>query len=268
MKQPLPGKSSHPNRGFFLAYIFLVFFLCGEIPGQNFQAFTGCPPDTEEDFSLVSSCRSRCGGTTLLVEQILVIMSLYSIAIMVERGLVFAAIQKETRRYVPQIREALIENRMEDALLLSERYPKSHIAGVVKAGLGIFKEHDLPYQTRNDIIEAVKLQVHRASVNKLAELKQGLSGLMVIASTAPFIGLLATTIELMNCLHGMKQSEGSGIGAIASGVAEALTGIGFGIFVAVFSVWMFTYFTSKVESFALEMESSSLELVNYFQKRW
>jgi biopolymer transport protein ExbB/biopolymer transport protein TolQ len=36
-----------------------------------------------------------------------------------------------------------------------------------------------------------------------------------------------------------------------------------GLLVAVPAVWCFNYFTSKLEGFDIEMENSSMEMVNY-----
>ena len=55
--------------------------------------------------------------------------------------------------------------------------------------------------------------------------------------------------------------------AVAGGIAEALITTAFGIFVAVPAVWMYNYFTSKIEAFDVEMDNSSSELIDYFIKR-
>ena len=38
----------------------------------------------------------------------------------------------------------------------------------------------------------------------------------------------------------------------------------FGLLVAVPAVWAYNYFTNKVEAFDVEMDNSSMELINYF----
>jgi biopolymer transport protein ExbB/biopolymer transport protein TolQ len=40
-----------------------------------------------------------------------------------------------------------------------------------------------------------------------------------------------------------------------------------GLVVAIPAVWAYNYFTNKVEAFDVEMENSSMELVNYFITR-
>ena len=52
--------------------------------------------------------------------------------------------------------------------------------------------------------------------------------------------------------------------AVAGGIAEALVTTAFGLLVAVPAVWAYNYFTNKVEAFDVEMDNSSMELINYF----
>jgi biopolymer transport protein ExbB/biopolymer transport protein TolQ len=65
----------------------------------------------------------------------------------------------------------------------------------------------------------------------------------------------------------MKSAESSGIAAVAGGISEALVETAFGLIVALPAVWAFNYFQGKVESFQVEMENSSSELIDYFLKR-
>src|SRR5947208_950225 len=50
----------------------------------------------------------------------------------------------------------------------------------------------------------------------------------------------------------------------AIAIAEALVTTAFGLLVAVPAVWAYNYFTNKVEAFDVEMDNSSMELINYF----
>ena len=40
-----------------------------------------------------------------------------------------------------------------------------------------------------------------------------------------------------------------------------------GLFVAIPAVWMYNYFTNRIEAFDVEMGNSSSELIDYFLKR-
>ena len=65
----------------------------------------------------------------------------------------------------------------------------------------------------------------------------------------------------------MRTQKTSGIGAVAGGISEALVTTAFGLLVAIPAVMCFNYFTNKVESFDVEMDNSSSELVDYFIKQ-
>ena len=61
--------------------------------------------------------------------------------------------------------------------------------------------------------------------------------------------------------------NGGRITSVASGISEALVTTALGLLVAVPAVWCYNYFSSKVESFDVEMENSSMELVSYLVRR-
>jgi biopolymer transport protein ExbB/biopolymer transport protein TolQ len=74
-------------------------------------------------------------------------------------------------------------------------------------------------------------------------------------------------VGIINAFQGISQERSTGLGAVAGGISEALVATAIGLFVALPAVWMFNYFNSKVESFDVEMENASSELIDYFLKR-
>lgn len=218
------------------------------------------------EFTLWDMLR-RMGFIALSVVIILAIMSMYSIAVMIERLLSFNAAKKQSREFAPRVAGALRDGRIDDAITMSDKYKKSHLAMVVNSGLQEFQAHQLSTEIPGEMVDAAKRALQRAVAVKTAEFKRGLSSLATIGSTAPFVGLFGTVVGIVNAFQGLKQAESAGIGAVAGGIAEALVTTAFGIFVAVPAVWMFNYFTSRVDSFVVEMENSSSELIDYFLKR-
>ncbi|MBV9923468.1 MAG: MotA/TolQ/ExbB proton channel family protein [Acidobacteria bacterium] len=206
------------------------------------------------------------GWVALTVIIILLIMSMYSIAIMVERFLTYSAAKKQSREFAPRVAQALKNDRIEEAINISDKHKKSHLAMVVNAGLQEFRAHDGSSDISGDEVEASKRALQRAIAIKSAEFKRGLSGLATIGSTAPFVGLFGTVFGIINAFTGMKSAESAGIGAVAGGIAEALLTTALGLAVAVPAVWLFNYFTGKVDGFIIEMDNSASELIDYFLK--
>jgi biopolymer transport protein ExbB/biopolymer transport protein TolQ len=218
------------------------------------------------DFSIMGMIRAM-GPVPIAVNIILLIMSIWSIAIMVERYLTFSAAKNQSREFAPKVANSLKSQKIDEAISLSDKYKKSHLAMVVNAGLQEFRAHQLSNDISGDIIDASKRAQQRASAIKIAEFKRGLSGLATIGSTAPFVGLFGTVFGIITAFQGMRTAESSGISAVAGGIAEALFTTAFGLFVAVPAVWLFNYFTSKVDNFVVEMDNSSAELLDYFLKQ-
>ena len=61
--------------------------------------------------------------------------------------------------------------------------------------------------------------------------------------------------------------KSSGLSAVAGGISEALVTTAVGLLVAIPAVWMYNYFSNRVEAFDVEMGNSSSELIDYFLKR-
>lgn len=198
---------------------------------------------------------------------ILGIMSAYSISVMIERSLTYHQARKQSRIFTPAVAECLKEGKIDEAIALGEQNNKSHLAKVLVTGLHELQAHSKSKEIPGETIEAAKRALERATAIGIEELKRGLGGLATIGSTSPFVGLFGTTIGIINAFQGMKTEETAGIAAVAGGIAEALVTTAFGLFVAVPAVMAFNAFTNKIETFTVEMDNSSSELIDFFIKK-
>src|SRR5829696_2242050 len=230
------------------------------------QEAAASPESSGADHFTLTEMVKNMGGVAIAVVIVLLIMSVYSIAIMVERFLTYSAAPKQSLEFAPRVAQALKNDRIEEAINISDKHKKSHLAMVVNAGLQEFRAHEGTSDISGDEVEASKRALQRAIAIKSAEFKRGLSGLATIGSTAPFVGLFGTVFGIINAFTGMKSAESAGIGAVAGGIAEALLTTALGLAVAVPAVWLFNYFTGKVDGFIIEMDNSASELIDYFLK--
>jgi len=209
----------------------------------------------------------QMGVMAKIVVVILFIMSGWSIGVLIDRWMAFSAARKQSRAFAPAVAGALREGKIEEAIRVAERNKKSHLAKVVTAGLQEFKAHSDSAEIPGEQIEASKRALERAEAIVHAELKRGLGGLATIGSTAPFVGLFGTVVGIINAFKGIESQKATGLGAVAGGISEALVTTAIGLFVAIPAVMMFNYFTGRVESFDVEMDNSSSELIDYFLKK-
>jgi len=207
------------------------------------------------------------GLLALGVVGVLLILSAYSISVMIERWITYRQARKQSRLFTPAVAEYLKDGKIDEAIALGDQYSKSHLAKVLISGLHELQAHSKSQDIPGDIIEASKRALERATAIAIEDFKRGLGGLATIGATAPFVGLFGTTIGIMNAFQAIKSEAGADIQNVAGGIAEALVTTAFGLFVAVPAVWAFNAFTNKIETFTVEMDNSSSELIDYFLKR-
>ena len=202
---------------------------------------------------------------------ILAVMSMMSVGVFFERIFTFLQAQKQSKTFAPQVAKYLKDHKLKDGIAVSQskNYKYSHLAKVVLAGL---QEYQFQQDTgveleKEDVVDSVRRAIQRAAALTAADLKKGLGILATIGSTAVFVGLLATTLGVINAFQGIAQTGSGGLGAVSGGISEALVGTAIGLFVAIPAVWFYNYLTGRIEYFNVEMDNSSSELVDYFIKR-
>ena len=202
---------------------------------------------------------------------VLFFMSFWSVGVAVERIYTFMQAKKQSKLFAPQVAKLLKDGRLKDAIALSQskNFRYSHLAKVVLSGLQEyqFQQESGSNLNRDDLLDTVRRSIQRASALTAADLKKGVAALATIGSTAPFVGLLGTVVGVINAFVGIAATGSGGIGAVSAGIAEALVETALGLFVAIPAVWFYNYLTGRIESFNVEMDNSSSELVDYFIKK-
>jgi biopolymer transport protein ExbB/biopolymer transport protein TolQ len=115
-------------------------------------------------------------------------------------------------------------------------------------------------------INSAERAVERNMLLEITTLKRGLAVLATVGATAPFVGLLGTTMGIVNSFTAMQRSGSGGLAAIAGGISEALITTAFGLLVAIPAVWSYNYFTTKIDNLTAEMTYVSKEMIDYLIK--
>jgi biopolymer transport protein ExbB/biopolymer transport protein TolQ len=199
---------------------------------------------------------------------VMAFMSVWSLTIMIQKFFQFQRSQAETRKFAPQFSRAIQEENLDQAISLAEKNKKSHVSRVLGEALAEVKPllRDRATITAADINSAERA-VERQMLIVLSEFKRGTGILATVGSTAPFVGLLGTTMGIVNAFTGMAAGAGSGgLAGVSAGIAEALITTAFGLMVAIPAVWAYNYFTTKIENLSVEMTYTSKELIDYLIK--
>jgi len=211
------------------------------------------------------------GLVARVIAFILVIMSMISFGVAIERIYTFTQARKQSKLYAPQVAKHLKDGRLKDAIAISssKTYRYSHLTKVVLAGLQEyqFQQESGANLSREDLVDTVRRAIQRASALTANDLKKGVSALATIGATAPFVGLLGTVVGIITAFQGIAATGSGGLGAVSAGISEALVETALGLVVAIPAVWFYNYLTGRIEYFNVEMDNSSSELLDYFIKK-
>jgi biopolymer transport protein ExbB/biopolymer transport protein TolQ len=214
---------------------------------------------------------AEMGWVAKAIAIILVIMSMISFGVAIERIYTFAQARKQSKLYAPQVAKHLKDGRLKDAIAISssKNYRYSHLAKVVLAGMQEyqFQQESGGNLSREDLVDTVRRAIQRASALTANDLKKGVSSLATIGATAPFVGLLGTVVGIINAFQGIAAAGSGGLAAVSAGISEALVETALGLVVAIPAVWFYNYLSGRIEYFNVEMDNSSSELLDYFIKK-
>jgi len=209
------------------------------------------------------------GPVAKAVAILLIALSIISLYLFIERQLVFRKARAKSKQVAPKLADLLKKGQIKEALALSTKKENkaSHLARVTAAGIQQFlegKEFNLSFEEQ---VETAQRGCERASNIFSQELKRGLSTLATIATSAPFIGLFGTIAGIINAFRGMALTGSGGIGAVASGIAEALVTTAFGIGVAIIALWCYNILNTRIEIYDAEMANTSSQVVDFFIRK-
>ena len=196
----------------------------------------------------------------------LLLMSAFSFTVLIQKWWAMRKAQAETRKFAPEFSQFLEEDNLAEAINLAENYKKSHVARVLGGALSEVRPLIMDGSVTVADINSAERAVEREMLMTIVDLKRGLGVLATVGATAPFVGLLGTTMGIVNSFTGMASSGAGGISAIAAGVAEALITTAIGIGVAIPAVWAFNYFQTKIDNLTAEITYTSKEMIDYLIK--
>ena len=196
-------------------------------------------------------------------------MSMYSLAIAVERLLTYRRARLRSLDYIKSLAPLIAGQggQLEAAKGLEDRFVGSPVARVVGLGVAEFAK-GLVVRTagtaKYDIVDAVVRGMERTKERELANLKRGLPVLATVSSSAPFVGLFGTVGGIITAFQKLADPAkgGGGIGTVSAGIAEALVTTAVGLGVAIISVWFYNFFTARVDALTVDMDETASALLD------
>lgn len=173
---------------------------------------------------------------------ILLILSVISIGIMIDRSQVF-------KREIGKINFEEVKNMISaknwELLKSWAQHNPSFASGALLSALS----------TESTQSEQIDRAVQSYYAEKRLELEKGLNFLATLAANAAFIGLLGTVMGIIQSFGILSSAQGSAMNAVMFGLAEALLTTAIGIFVAVPAAIAYNHFAQKLRNAVLESNS-------------
>jgi biopolymer transport protein ExbB/biopolymer transport protein TolQ len=174
----------------------------------------------------------------------------------------FRTAWRQSQAFKPELGKFVHGGEIHELIDAVRRHQHSYVAQVVSAGI---LEYEGVRQSGGDPVASLELvssAVRDSMSETLIQLKRGLGFLATMGSTAPFIGLFGTVVGIINAFRGIAATGSGGMAAVSGGIAEALVSTALGIFVAIPAVMAFNAFTGQIETFHVEMNRASSQLLN------
>jgi biopolymer transport protein ExbB/biopolymer transport protein TolQ len=192
----------------------------------------------------------------------LALLSVFSVGMIIDKHRRFRSASGQTEKFKQEFKKFLHGGDVQDLIKAAQPYQSSYVAQVVLAGI---TEYDGVRESGRDpgaSLELVTSALRDSMSETLIQLRQGLGFLATIGSTAPFIGLFGTVVGIINAFRSIAATGSGGMSVVSGGIAEALVSTALGIFVAIPAVVAFNHFTGKIETFHVQMNRASSQLVN------
>jgi biopolymer transport protein TolQ len=227
---------------------------------------------------------TQAGPVVKGVILVLLFFSVVSWGIIIYKFFVINAARYESNRFLDVF---WTNKRLSILYEEARRYKKSPIAQVFRAGYLEFQRvvtaARIPRARGDEMgnpvskdaagistellgVESISRVLRRSIMEEVTRLESYLTFLATTGSTCPFIGLFGTVWGIMNAFRGIGVKSSASIGAVASGISEALIATAFGLFAAIPAVVAYNYYLNKIRVLTTEMDNFSSEFTNIVER--
>ncbi|NLH39102.1 MAG: MotA/TolQ/ExbB proton channel family protein [Elusimicrobia bacterium] len=201
------------------------------------------------DFTLKEIFKS--GGPIFIF---LILLSIYSIAIIIEKYKQFKRIVKKNLIIIGKANHFFKINKGGE--FIKHLVAQKNILSEIVTG---FINHNGTLKEKREYLSSM-LEHHNTQLSKK------LNTLATIGSISPFIGLFGTVIGVVKAFKDMAAFQSAGPAVIAQGISEALVNTAMGLFVAIPAVVAYNYFISEIDRFNSEINWFTEQMIDRYNK--
>ena len=204
---------------------------------------------TNTDFSLMSLFL-RADFIVKSVIIILIICSIYSWAVIIEKFRLFKKINKSSEDFEEKFWSSKSAETFYNSLPGKVDDP---MAVVFKDAM----ENLLKKKSKNNLSERMSTFLEVGIEKQMSKIDKGFIFLATVGSTAPFIGLFGTVWGIMNSFQSIAISRNTSLAIVAPGIAEALFATALGLLAAIPAVVAYNKFNTDSQKYSQKLENFS-----------
>ena len=218
---------------------------------QELQAETAAATAEEQSISVIDLIASGGTGSVVIIG-ILFVLLFVALYIYFERIFAVKAASKIDNNFMNQIRDHIVNGRIEAARLLCAQ-TNSPVARLIEKGVArIGKPLD-------DINKAIE----NAGTLEVYKLEKNVNILATVAGSAPMIGFLGTVIGMILAFHQLATAGGQAeMGALAAGIYTAMTTTVAGLIVGIIAYIGYNHLVNRTEKVVHQMEANAVEFLD------
>jgi biopolymer transport protein ExbB len=193
----------------------------------------------------------------------LLAMSIYVATVSIRKMMQLSKARKATVKFAGPFSQALASEDFGEAERLVEGNANSHLATVFRRVFPSITFHSQDHALSAVEVASVQRMIDLNNLEQMARFRRGLGVLATVGATAPFVGLLGTTMGVVTAFTGMATAGSGGLAAISAGIAEALITTAFGLLVAIPAVWLYNYFINRIDYLSMEVTYTTKEFMDF-----
>ena len=201
------------------------------------------------DFSLLSLF-IRADIIVKSVIIILIVCSIYSWAVIIEKFRLFKKINQTTEEF---------ETKFWNSKSAESFY--NNLPGKIEDPMAlVFKDamqNLLKRKSKIDLHERMTTMLETGIEKQMSKIGKGYTFLATVGSTAPFIGLFGTVWGIMNSFQSIAISRNTSLAIVAPGIAEALFATALGLLAAIPAVIAYNKFNNDSILYSKKLENFS-----------
>ena len=239
------------------------------------QVQEGATPlaDVNVNVNVIDMLRQE-GIVSLVVLSSLVLLSVMSWAIILQKAISYRAIARQTATFLDVFRRS---TKFSEVQSVCPSLPASPLVGVFQAG---YAELNAQFraapanpgeQAGRPILKsltAVDRALLRAAAVEVNKLEKRVPFLATVASVAPFIGLFGTVWGILIAFQRIGLTGSTNLATVGPGIASALIATAAGLAAAIPAVMAYNHFTLRVKGFASDLDDFSLEFLNIAERNF